>query len=227
MQSHLPPRYHIDEPDGEHRELAETEFEHHVKSHGEVSLGTLDSMKEKNRRKLAFLFDSCPFCGGYPNMVEKRFPDPDTVDAQVELRKHIKQHMQEIDLFLPSYRSDIFERDDDSKQSDATHRRSSPHEIPTDKKDFVSVCDREECDCKHCSAVGSEDPQPPEPRPGAEIEPHWTCCLCGNNYKRLAMQAKFTYRRWNSHLPCQNCNLYDYDYSRDGNWLFWLHATLV
>jgi hypothetical protein len=227
MQSHVPLRHHIYKPDGEHIELAEAEFETHVKSHGEVSLGTMNLMKANSRRKLAFLFDSCPFCGGYPDVVEKRFPDPDTIDAQVELRKHIKQHMQEIALFLPPYRSDIFERDDDSKQSDATHRRSSPDEIPPDD-DFVSVCSRESCDCEHRSTV-DEDLQLPEPRAEAhpEKEKRWTCCLCGNNYMFLATQAKCTYRPCNSHRPCNNCDLYFYDYSRDGDWSSWLGATSI
>jgi hypothetical protein len=228
MQSHVPLRHHIYKPDGEHIELAEAEFETHVKSHGEVSLRTMNLMKANSRRKLAFLFDSCPFCGGYPDVVEKRFPDPDTIDAQVELRKHIKQHMQEIALFLPPYRSDIFERDDDSKQSDATHRRSSPDEIPPDD-DFVSVCSRKTCDCKRRSTVDSEDLQLPEPQ--AEAHPgkegRWTCCLCGNNYMFLATQAKCTYRPCNSHRPCNNCDLYWYDYSSAGDWSSWLGATSI
>jgi hypothetical protein len=228
MQSHVPLRHHIYKPDGEHIELAEAEFETHVKSHGEVSLRAMNLMKANSRRKLAFLFDSCPFCGGYPDVVEKRFPDPDTIDAQVELRKHIKQHMQEIALFLPPYRSDILERDDDSKQSDATHRRSSPDEIPPDD-DFVSVCSRKTCDCKRRSTVDSEDLQLPEPQ--AEAHPgkegRWTCCLCGNNYMFLATQAKCTYRPCNSHRPCNNCDLYWYDYSSAGDWSSWLGATSI
>ncbi|KAF1829668.1 hypothetical protein BDW02DRAFT_560658, partial [Decorospora gaudefroyi] len=148
MQSHVPLRHHIDEPHGKHREFGEAEFEDHVKSHGEVSLDIMETMKETSRRKGAFLFDSCPFCGGFPDILEKRFPDPDKIDAQIELRRHIKQHMQEIALFLPPYRSDISGQDDDSKASEATHRRSSHDEIPTAFDDFLSVCTRDECDCK-------------------------------------------------------------------------------
>jgi len=226
MQSHLPLRHNIDKPDGEHIELADTESETHLNSDGGVSLGTMNLMKETSRQKPAFLFDSCPFCGGYPDVVEKRFPDPDTIDAQVELRKHIKQHMQEIALFLPPYRSDIFERDDDSKQSDATHRRSSPDEIPSDDEN-VSVCSRKSCDCKRPSPVDSEDLQLSEPRAGAhpEKEERWKCCLCGNNYKYLVTRPICTYRRCNSHQPCRNCDLWYYDYSRNGDWSFWLGAT--
>jgi hypothetical protein len=229
MQSHLPMQHHIDEPNREHKDVTELEFEHDVKTHGGLSPGPLDVMKESSRRKLAYMFDSCPFCGGYPDIIEKRFPDPDTIDAQVELRNHIKQHMQEIALFLPPYRSDIFEQDDDSKKSDATHRRSSPDDVGTEKDDFVLVCDREDCDCKASSNVGSEDLPTPEPRtetnPG--VEPRWTCCLCGNNYKGPAMHKTCTYQRCNKHQPCQNCDRYEYDYSHEGDWPFWLGANSV
>ncbi|KAF1850331.1 uncharacterized protein K460DRAFT_272656, partial [Cucurbitaria berberidis CBS 394.84] len=148
LQSHLPVRHHVDEPDGQHRAYLEVEFEHHIISHGKVSEETMAAMKEASRRKAPFLFDSCPFCGGYPDVIEKRFPDPDTLDAQRELRKHIKQHMQEIALFLPPYRSDIYDEDENLKGSDVTHRMSNHGEISGSPTDFEEFCDREDCDCK-------------------------------------------------------------------------------
>ena len=148
MQGHLPVRHHIDAPDGEHMEFVETEFEDHLKSHGEISADIMATMKETSRRKGAFLFEDCPFCGGYPDVLDTQFPDPHTIDAQKELRKHIKQHMQEIALFLPPYRSDIFNEEDDIKGSDATHRQSAHEEVSGNPDDFVVVCDQEDCECK-------------------------------------------------------------------------------
>lgn len=148
MQSHLPLRHHIDAPDGEHKEYAETEFEDHFTSQGAISDEIMATLKHTSRRRGAFLFQECSFCGGYPDVLEARFPDPHTVDAQNELRKHIKQHMQEIALFLPPYRSDIFEHDDDVKGSDATHRQSAYGDVSGNPDEFLIVCDREDCDCK-------------------------------------------------------------------------------
>jgi serine/threonine protein kinase len=154
MQSHLPLLHHLDAPDGEHKEYIETDFEDHFKSYGEVADDIMATMKETSRRKGAFLFEDCPFCGGYPDVLETRFPDPHTIEAQKELRKHIKQHMQEIALFLPPYRSDIFD-EDDVKGSDATHRQSvHGEEVSGNPDDFIVFCDRKDCDCK----LSKDDP---------------------------------------------------------------------
>ena len=181
MQNHLPIRYHIDDPSGEHKEYIEGEFEDHIKSHSigsgaamvvstedqganypeqrhniklesrsdVVSNQVLATLKDTSRRRGAFMFDSCPFCGGYPNVLEKRFPNPDVLEAQNELRRHIQQHMQEIALFLPPYRSDIFDADHDLKGSDVT-RRESVEDLASEVPDesLPIVCDRQECDCK-------------------------------------------------------------------------------
>src|SRR2546421_8332751 len=87
LQSHLPVRHHVDDPNGKHREYVEEEFEDHINSHGNVSDEVMATLKEVSRKKGAFLFESCPFCGGYPDDLEKRFPNRDTLDAQKELRK--------------------------------------------------------------------------------------------------------------------------------------------
>ncbi|CAO2658332.1 Nn.00g060550.m01.CDS01 [Neocucurbitaria sp. VM-36] len=168
LQSHIPVRHHVDEPDGEHREYLEEEFEHHVKNHGEVTEETMTAMKEASRWKSAFLFQSCPFCGGYPDVLEKRFPDLDTLDAQKELRKHIKQHMQEIALFLPPYRPDMFDKDDDLNGSDVTHRQSNNDVVSGDLKNFMEYCNRKDCDCKQDGKY-------------ADVEYRWTCCNCGGD----------------------------------------------
>ena len=156
LQDHLPIRYHVDMPDGEHKEFDETEFEEHVKRYGEISEEMLATMKEASRRKGAFLFESCPFCGGYPDVLEKRLPDPNTPEAQTELRKHIKQHMQDIALFLPPYREDIFNEDDDLKSSAVT-RRSVNQNNSGEPDECKTVCDRQDCDCNDKGKYAAED----------------------------------------------------------------------
>ena len=213
LQTHLPVRHHVDEPGGEHKEFVEMEFEHHLKSHGKVSDGIMAAMKEATRRKGAFLFDSCPFCGGYPDVLEKRFPDPDILDAQRELRKHIKQHMQEIALFLPPYRSDIFDDDDTLNDSDVTHRRSNNDNVSLNPEDIVTLCDRKDCDCKDLS---TDEPQ-------IEIEnasdSRWMCCLCGNDFggvQKSILNPSCTHP--DGHQKCQSCHTYKVDLSHEGDW---------
>ncbi|KAJ4376386.1 hypothetical protein N0V83_001669 [Neocucurbitaria cava] len=222
LQSHVPVRHHIDEPDGEHREYLEKEFEHHIKSHGEVSDETMATMKEASRRKGAFLFDSCPFCGGYPDVLEKRFPDRDALDAQNELRKHIKQHMQEIALFLPPYRSDILDEDDDLKGSDVTRRRSKTDETIGDPDDFLEHCGREDCD--DCKSAGEDLKalDPPEIQIEHTTKQGWTCCRCGNNYSGVNYCA-----HCEGHEKCQKCITYERDCSLDGNWTYLLDDKSV
>jgi hypothetical protein len=157
LRDHLPVRYHVDMPDGEHKEFDETEFKEHITKYSEISEEMLATMKEASRRKGAFLFESCPFCGGYPDVLEKRFPDLDTPEAQTELRKHIKQHMQDIALFLPPYREDIFNEDDDLMSSAVTRRRSinqNNSEVPDECK---IVCNRPDCDCEDKGKYAAED----------------------------------------------------------------------
>ncbi|CZR68612.1 uncharacterized protein PAC_18511 [Phialocephala subalpina] len=167
LQDHLEERYHVDMPDGEHKEFNEKEFEEHVARHGKVSNEMLVTMKEASQRKGAFLFESCPFCGGYPDVLEKL--DPDTPEAQKELRRHIKQHMQDIALFLPPHREDTVNEDDEFKSSIVT-RRSVGHSDLGVPDDFITVCGREGCDCKDKGKHSDEDVSADSPVPEQEVD---------------------------------------------------------
>lgn len=147
LQSHLEERYHVDMPDGKHEEFDETGFEHHLARHGELSAGLESIMKKASRRKGPFLFESCPFCGGYPDVIEKLFSDSDTLEAQKALRKHIKQHMQDIALFLPPYREDIVDEDDDLKSFAVTGQSANVEDFEG-LGEFLDICGQEDCDCK-------------------------------------------------------------------------------
>ncbi|KAL7919843.1 hypothetical protein ACQKWADRAFT_300213 [Trichoderma austrokoningii] len=148
LQSHLEERYHVDLPDGKHEEFDEAEFEHHLARHGEISTEMESVMKKASRRKGPFLFESCPFCGGYPDDIEKRFSDSNTLEAQKALRKHIKQHMQDIAFFLPPYREDILEEDEDLKSSVVTGKSANNAQDLEDLGEFPEICGQTDCDCK-------------------------------------------------------------------------------
>ncbi|KAL7893947.1 hypothetical protein HDV63DRAFT_163975 [Trichoderma sp. SZMC 28014] len=147
LQSHIEERYHVDMLDGKHEELDETEFEQHLAQHGDIPAELESIMKKVSRRKGPFLFESCPFCGGYPDAIEKLFSDSGTLEAQKALRKHIKQHMQDFALFLPPYREDISDEDDDL-QSFAVTGQSANVEDFESLEEFPEICDQADCDCK-------------------------------------------------------------------------------
>lgn len=158
LQGHRPVRYHLSIRDGEHKEFDEAEFDEYVKKYPELSETILGIMKETSRRKGAFLFESCPFCGGYPDVLERRFVDPNTPEAQNELRRHIKRHMQDIALFLPPYREDIIEGDaDELKSSAATRRRGSSENNLEEPDECRSVCSRPACDCQDKGEYATEE----------------------------------------------------------------------
>lgn len=144
-------------PHGEHKEFDETEFEEHIKGHGEVSEEIAAILREASQWKGAYLFESCPFCGGYPDIIERRFPDSETPEAQKELRSHIKQHMQSIAFFLPPYREDVFDEDEDLKSSAVTRRRSIDEYESLVPDEYRTVCDRQDCDCKYKGKYATED----------------------------------------------------------------------
>ncbi|RSL89803.1 hypothetical protein CDV31_015805 [Fusarium ambrosium] len=157
LHIHLEECYHIDMPDGKHEELDEARFEEYVTQQGGISSETLALLKETSRRKGAFLFQSCPFCGGYPDDVEKLFPERDTLDAQKALRHHIRSHMRDISLFLPPYRDDVFDqRDGDEISHRASH--CADHSIPRNPESFLLTCERDDCDCKTSGKRGEDVP---------------------------------------------------------------------
>ncbi|KAH8680260.1 hypothetical protein BGZ61DRAFT_551033 [Ilyonectria robusta] len=150
LQEHLPLRWHADLPGGEHKEFDdEVLFEEHVRTHGGVSGDALAIMKETSLRRAAFLFKSCPFCGGYPDVIEKKYPNPIDTDAQLALRRHIKQHMHDIALFLPPYREDTFENFEEFNSSAVTRRHSIDMNNTEDTEEWRAICDNNDCDCKH------------------------------------------------------------------------------
>lgn len=148
MQSHVQLRYHIDMPDGEHMELDEAGLKEHIKQCANDSDNILATMKKASQRRAAFVFESCDFCGGFPDELEKRFKDRDTLECQVELRRHVKKHMQDVALFLPPYREDIIDDDEDLKSSAIDTERSSRQSQSTVKDLSDQICTNEKCDCK-------------------------------------------------------------------------------
>ncbi|KAK1853545.1 tol-like protein [Colletotrichum chrysophilum] len=150
QEDHVEERFHIDMPNGNHEELSETRFEEYINQHHSIRPERLKALKEASRRKGAYLIQKCPFCGGYPDDVEKECPDLEAPAAQMKLRQHIKRHMQDVALFLPPYREDIFESEqggvhgsDVSRTSDNIKDdiRPEDHNFDGDDPDVTELSD--------------------------------------------------------------------------------------
>ncbi len=148
MHSHLPDQWHVVTPDGPRKFDDQEDFERYVRDQGDIPESQLPNMVELSRSRGALFFPDCAFCGGYPDIIEKDFPEPRMPGAQEALRKHIKQHLHNIALFLPPDRDDLIhdEDNDNDASSDATgHARS---EKDLDDSEAVTTCGREDCDCR-------------------------------------------------------------------------------
>lgn len=162
---HVEERFHFDLPNGEHKEFDEAGIEDYFTQKGGVSKEDMSELKEAARRKGAYLFDSCPFCGGYPDVLEKDFPDRNAPEAQIQLRRHIKTHMQSMALFFPPYREDAFDNKADAKSSilssvaeRAQHSAASQVASSSeDPQDFQSICSTEDCDCKDKGRLSADE----------------------------------------------------------------------
>lgn len=171
LQEHMEERFHVDLPSGGHEIFDEQGLEAYLIRHGACSLENMNLMKEASRRKSALIIESCPFCGGYPDDIEKKYPVSNSHDAQMELRKHIKRHMHDIALFLPPHRDDVTERNDVSvAASDLSHKEGTMDDL-VDPEDLATLCGRSECDCKTRGEYEglNEPPSPPPPEDSESI----------------------------------------------------------
>lgn len=167
QEKHVEECFHVDLPDGEHKEFDEAGINDYFTQKGVVSEEDLALIKGAARRKGAYLFDSCPFCGGYPYVLEKSFSDPNNLEAQVQLRRHIKMHMQTIALFFPPYPEDAFEDQPDGRSiilsslSEWAHHSASSQVVASsgseDSKDFRSICSGQDCDCKDQGRLSADE----------------------------------------------------------------------
>jgi serine/threonine protein kinase len=148
LQTHLRPKFHLRYDNADSMEYLEEGFEFQGRSADEITEQELTMLKQSHQRKEAFMFTTCVFCGGYPDCLHEKHPNRDTMEAQDDLRKHIKQHMQDNALLFPPPRSDDLDVDQGLESVDITLPRSDIEELAAETGDFVDFCDREQCDCK-------------------------------------------------------------------------------
>lgn len=167
QERHVEECFHVDLPNGEHKEFDEAGIEDYFTQRGGISEENFAIFKGAARRKGAYLFESCPFCGGYPDVLEKHFPDHNTPEAQIQLRRHVKTHMQTIALFFPPYREDAFDNKADARSTilssvpERAHRSAASQMLAASglgsPQDFRSICSTEDCDCKDKGRLSADE----------------------------------------------------------------------
>ncbi|EFY91876.1 hypothetical protein MAC_02161 [Metarhizium acridum CQMa 102] len=126
-------------PDGSDREFENRQlFEQFLQEKLHIPRLEWNSLAELGRGKKPFLFETCHFCGGYPDVVRNCVPDPTTPSAQAEMKKHIKQYMQEIALYLPPICDDV--ADDAPKEDSISDNAVGTQSSSLDKLSAVTWC---------------------------------------------------------------------------------------
>ncbi|KAG8413399.1 hypothetical protein J3458_012968 [Metarhizium acridum] len=126
-------------PDGSDREFENRQlFEQFLQEKLHIPRLEWNSLAELGRGKKPFLFETCHFCGGYPDVVRNCVPDPTTPSAQAEMEKHIKQYMQEIALYLPPISDDV--ADDAPKEDSISDNAVGTQSSSLDKLSAVTWC---------------------------------------------------------------------------------------
>ncbi|KAL8376138.1 hypothetical protein RB595_007312 [Gaeumannomyces hyphopodioides] len=123
---------------------------------------------------------SCPFCGGFPEDIEKRFPDRQSPQAQEALVAHVRTHLISVALVLAPIRAEGTNDDGIGSDADSNVRGycrdissgRGGSDSDSDVHNTIDImCPRLECDCKASSRVPSHDmPDPAQSFPGWDIE---------------------------------------------------------
>lgn len=128
------------------------EFEGHIHTHDDKITDSLLSILTKHSaRRDINLFETCPFCGGFPEEIGSKYPDR-SIKVQLELQKHIRDHLMAIALILPPIVVDNFEGDVQTGSSPGLEQRDSILDLEEPSSDFKEYCDQESqgiiCDCR-------------------------------------------------------------------------------
>ncbi|KAI1113746.1 hypothetical protein F5Y14DRAFT_451758 [Nemania sp. NC0429] len=118
-----------------------TELENHLEKHHQVTESLRPTLVSRSMIRDQHALEECPFCGGFPEEVEKDYPDRDSEQAREALDKHVRDHLVSVALILAPL-----------EIGEATGQRHDTHE---------SVCQNNSYDCKKSSdfdCAGNEDP---------------------------------------------------------------------
>ncbi|MCJ1425603.1 hypothetical protein MMC29_003503 [Sticta canariensis] len=153
VQEHMPLQWHCTAPIHETMVFSEKErFEEHMRTHydhlTDPLLSTLTKHSERHR-----IFQSCPFCGGLPEELEREFPNQQDPEAQQAFQRHLKEHLVAVALILPPIRVDLHE--EEGRSSGSSAQGDAENAFDSDKEAIIPLtyCERGDqekpCDCRN------------------------------------------------------------------------------
>lgn len=111
-------------------------------------------------RQLALL--ACPFCGGYPDDVETKYPNRESREAVTALSKHVQTHLISISFLLLPIQVNLASNQNDVESDVNNGDRSDQDTVNFSAIDDILLhkdlqCNREGCDCMEPSSIPSGD----------------------------------------------------------------------
>ncbi|CEJ87213.1 hypothetical protein VHEMI04340 [[Torrubiella] hemipterigena] len=131
------------------------ELNNHLEnSHADrISQGLRDVAVEHSKVQTNEILGKCPFCNGYPDDIDKEFPNHSSRDAIKSLENHIRHHLDDIALLLlPIDMGDDVQQDGDSDVEAERGNRSEQNvedlELLIERFTASALrCSRVDCDC--------------------------------------------------------------------------------
>lgn len=162
QKAHTQPRWHCWHCADTPPFFSAAEFEIHLEGHHsrEVADTLRPTLIKHSLVHERHALQDCPFCGGFPEEIEKDLPDRDGKQAQEALEKHVRDHLVSVALFLAPVGEDEDGLHSDDTQSDAQRGNQSDRGFDNISEAEGLECHNHDCDCKETEKDSTIDRQP-------------------------------------------------------------------
>ncbi|KAI1453987.1 hypothetical protein F4805DRAFT_441186 [Annulohypoxylon moriforme] len=127
-----------------------SELESHLESHHreEITESLRPTLVKHSMIHDQHPLQECPFCGGFPEEIEKTYPDRDGKQSHEALEKHVRDHLVSVALILaPVEMGESGDELDDTK-SNAQRDDDSERDLDGVGDTYELQCQNTSCDCK-------------------------------------------------------------------------------
>lgn len=94
------------------------------------------------------VLQDCPFCGGYPEEIEKDDPDRNGKRAREALEKHVRDHLIAVSMILAPVEKGGADGELDDTQSEAQRGNDSERDLDGLTEAYDIQCPNDSCDCR-------------------------------------------------------------------------------
>lgn len=132
--------------------LTPTELEEHITNvhKKEVAESLRSTIVKHSMLHDQSALQDCPFCGGFPEELEKKFTDRDYREARKALEKHVEQHFITVALIMVPIEME-HQQDDKNDDENSEAQRDNRSELDLDGIGAIHElkCSNDACDCKN------------------------------------------------------------------------------